>query len=982
VRQSDSRIPWQRIDWMILVALLFLGGALRFYQLGNVPPGFQFDEAFNALDAEQVLEGNFPLFLPANGGREVLYTYFQAGLISLLGASAWSFRLASALWGTAAVGAAFVLFRQILRRDSRLIATLAAAALAISYWHIHFSHFGIRVITMPVIFSALFGCFFWATEAQERTQRLLGYLLAGVLLGLSVWSNPTGRLAPIVLVAWVAILLWRTPALRTWRIDGPVVGLLVTGAAAFLVFLPLGITFWQNPDFFFGHASEVSVFAGRVSGDQGAIAVLLDNVLHVLGMFSFFGDLEWTHGIPGRPVLDWVIALPFYVGVVIWAMRLFGRERRSDPDRNDPDRNALWLLALWVVVMLAPSVFSDAAPNYSRTLPSLPAALLPIGLGLAWMVRLRWSRAWMGYALAGAILTASLVWTFYDYFVRFPQMEPAYYAYDVDKADALDILRQRSDGHQVYLSPLWATHAPVRWLREGSNIKTLEPAQTLALPAGGGAVYAYTGEEGARAEALAERINRELGGEGQIEVEEIRDKYGKPLLWLVTLAEEEVARLYVALAERYEVNSSGEPVFHDRLDMRFDDAPTLLGATVDTQGAAILEWRAEAPTLRDLTAFAHYIDDEGNRVAQVDRIPGDGSFPTYTWSAGERVIDRLQPNTFAPCTTGQRVRLATGWYEYAADGARRPRLGAPGDVAVVGGFTLPMRPLAEEEIAPAVWLEQVKEAGPLALLGYTLYGDGEMRVGEPGAIDLYYRVQEETAPLAGILRNGDALSHRDFGGALIPPVATQASDAVYCQRVPFFVSSEFTEIDVQLPMRSGKYPVALWLEPASDDSSATWQTVNSAPFFTLSVDATPITPQIPADASRIGALLSKHTSLDGALVGEVADGILPVTLYWSASAAPEYPAVAFVQMLDANQQYITGADVQPEPATRWWTLGETHATQHNLSLPPDLSPGEYSLVAGMYDALTLERLAAVDGDGNFLEQNLVPIDSVRIGKEE
>jgi hypothetical protein len=63
-----------------------------------------------------------------------------------------------------------------------------------------------------------------------------------------------------------------------------------------------------------------------------------------------------------------------------------------------------------------------------------------------------------------------------------------------------------------------------------------------------------------------------------------------------------------------------------------------------------------------------------------------------------------------------------------------------------------------------------------------------------------------------------------------------------------------------------------------------------------------------------------------------------------------------------------------------WTPGETHATQHVLSLPPEVPAGEYLLVAGIYDALTLERLAAVSGNGVTLEQNLIPVDTVRIGE--
>src|SRR5690606_35118889 len=112
-------------DWWIVLGITLLAGALRFYQLGVVPPGPQFDEAFNAIDAVQVVAGNRPLFLPANGGREVLYTDYQAAIGTLTGRFAlYTLRLASALAGTLTVPAVYVLVRSLFRRHSQLLATL------------------------------------------------------------------------------------------------------------------------------------------------------------------------------------------------------------------------------------------------------------------------------------------------------------------------------------------------------------------------------------------------------------------------------------------------------------------------------------------------------------------------------------------------------------------------------------------------------------------------------------------------------------------------------------------------------------------------------------------------------------------------------------------------------------------------------------------------------------------------------------------
>ena len=83
----------------------------------------------------------------------------------------------------------------------------------------------------------------------------------------------------------------------------------------------------ENPDFFFGHASEVSIFAERVSGGN-PWKHLLDNILHVAGMFSVYGDREWAHNLAGRPVFDLLMAVVFTGGAFIWIWRLRRRDDR------------------------------------------------------------------------------------------------------------------------------------------------------------------------------------------------------------------------------------------------------------------------------------------------------------------------------------------------------------------------------------------------------------------------------------------------------------------------------------------------------------------------------------------------------------------------------------------------------------------------------------------------------------------------------
>lgn len=75
-------LPVGRGEILALAGLTLAAALLRLSQLAKLPPGLHVDEAYNILDAWAVMEGWRPVFLPANPGREVLYSYLQAALLA------------------------------------------------------------------------------------------------------------------------------------------------------------------------------------------------------------------------------------------------------------------------------------------------------------------------------------------------------------------------------------------------------------------------------------------------------------------------------------------------------------------------------------------------------------------------------------------------------------------------------------------------------------------------------------------------------------------------------------------------------------------------------------------------------------------------------------------------------------------------------------------------------------------------------------
>jgi 4-amino-4-deoxy-L-arabinose transferase-like glycosyltransferase len=107
-----------------------------------------------------------------------------------------------------------------------------------------------------------------------------------------------------------------------------------------------------------------------------------------------------------------------------------------------------------------------------------------------------------------------------------------------------------------------------------------------------------------------------------------------------------------------------------------------------------------------------------------------------------------------------------------------------------------------------------------------------------------------------------------------------------------------------------------------------------------------------------------------------ASGLLYLTFVWQARKPIDDGYKVFVHLVDGNGQLVAQRDGEPlggsRPTTSW-EVGEEITDRVGLLLPPDLPPGEYDLLVGMYDPETLDRLPVRDDSGNAVG------DSVALG---
>ena len=346
--------------------------ALRLFRLPDIPPGLNYDEAGNGLDALEVLAGNFSIFFERSIGKEPLFIYLQALSIWLLGPTPFALRAASALVGALTVPALYWMVREVFwdaTRHPRRLAFLSAALLTVSYWHLNFSRIGYRAIMLP-LFACVAMALFWRAWRRVRQGGDMPWttlVVCGIVVGGSLYTYLAARFLPVLVALTVAAgILLRLPDSRQRR--RATVALLVVAGAAIVVFAPLGAYFLEHPAAFGGRAEQVSVLN---SGDNGLGfgETLGTAVWKTAAMFAVAGDENLRHNPAGRPLLDPLSAALFAVGLVICLWRW-----RSLPH--------LFLLA-WLVVFSAPAVLSaESVPHFLRSLGMAPGVFVVSAVAL------------------------------------------------------------------------------------------------------------------------------------------------------------------------------------------------------------------------------------------------------------------------------------------------------------------------------------------------------------------------------------------------------------------------------------------------------------------------------------------------------------------------------------------------------------------------------------------------------------------------
>ena len=388
-------------------------------------------------------------------------------------------------------------------------------------------------------------------------------------------------------------------------------------------------------------------------------------------------------------------------------------------------------------------------------------------------------------------------------------------------------------------------------------------------------------------------------------------------------------------------------------------------------------WQALTPNLRDYTISFRLVDGEGFVWASHDSQPLAGLYPTSYWRPGERVYD--QQDIFV------HPEVPPGRYDLelrVIDAGRPLPVRDPGGAPI--GSALHLGSVDLEP--PVAWRDPAGLTGDpgwvnqplsdwLTLLTARL-SRSEVRPGDPLAVETRWH-----APRTGTRENVVRWELIDpagqvWGTAQGPPTGQ-----------PAYPTSRWAAGTVV----RGRHQLILDPHTPSGDlvlrlvalDTTTGELVGQMSLSTVKVLAHDRVFDAQFD-HRVGASLGGSIELAGFDLPELPGrpdapapltGALPpgrpleVRLWWRGQQTVARSYTVFVQLLDRDGHLVSQSDALPASGARptsSFVPGELVADDHLLAGSAALPPGRYTLIAGLYDPATGERLLAPDGK-TFLE---------------
>ncbi|MBQ9589391.1 MAG: glycosyltransferase family 39 protein [Butyrivibrio sp.] len=356
-----------RANWIIFSIILVISAFLRLYKLGEVPLGFQQDEASIGYDAYTLanygIDRNgyawpvYPITWGCGGGSPLLI-YLNVISIKLFGTGIVKLRLIPALLGILTVLIFYFSLRIIFEKKSYIneASLLGMAFLAVCPWHIILSRWSLDSNIMP--FNLMLSIYLFLLGAKKKSTVLFCFSAASFSVCMYSYGAAT-IVVPVFLLLICAYCLWKKIL---------TVKQLVLSMIAFMViFTPLlwfyAVNYLGVPEFISPYFCVNKMTAARtgeafISFNSSFFRVAAGNIFLMIKAVTV-GDDSFTlvHYYPGYASL-YAFTFPVtFCGVVISLKELL--KKNSDEEKIYVLGNAIFVLLTVACMVLSVVIIPD-----------------------------------------------------------------------------------------------------------------------------------------------------------------------------------------------------------------------------------------------------------------------------------------------------------------------------------------------------------------------------------------------------------------------------------------------------------------------------------------------------------------------------------------------------------------------------------------------------------------------------------------------
>jgi 4-amino-4-deoxy-L-arabinose transferase-like glycosyltransferase len=419
---------------LAFVCIIALASVLRLWQIQEVPPGVNRDEASIGFTALSLLKTGrdeygkqLPLSFESFGDWKLpLYIYTTVPFVAALGPTELAIRLPSAAAGIATVGLTFFLVYELL--GGTALALLAAFALSVSPWHLHLSR--VESESNIAVFFVTTGLLLFLKSFKKHTHAWF-LPASAVLFALTYYTYHGNHITTTLFLAGLVFIYRKSIPKGNIRVISIALFLLISGFILAQTFTQAdktkiaGISIFGDPAVVHekielprNAAPDPSALVTRLRYNRVTFAIqtVTRNYLAAFSPeFLFFkGGGNHAHNIEGIGNFYLIDGVFMILGV----LALLKMRKRA------PAQFLLWWL---LIAPVAASITKDA-PHTNRMFAIFPLPAILIALGALPLLSRRALHWGLGLAYGISILLYLRL-----YHIEFPKNEAQHWGYSYKK---------------------------------------------------------------------------------------------------------------------------------------------------------------------------------------------------------------------------------------------------------------------------------------------------------------------------------------------------------------------------------------------------------------------------------------------------------------------------------------------------------------------------------------------------------------------